>query len=322
MGTNSAYNGERVAGLNPYQTTGANQAGDYATGMGQQAVNTLNNSGISLMNQGANYGNNATNLMNMATNPNGALNMGGQYANSSVTQNMIDAANLSASRDLNETTLPSLLLQGEGQGGNDNTRTGIAMGLAQSQAQQNMLANAANIQGQMFNNGSNQYNTGIQNGINANAQVGQSFSNGGTALMNGQQAAGNNFSLAEQAGGVYQGQQQAQDTAAQQYFHDQQDNDLGLLQQYQGIINGSYGGADPSGVGQSMGAAGLQGALTGAAAGYGLSQTLGGSTYSGAAGTNQYGFSTGLGTPDYGMTTGSSGGYTYTNPTYGASLGY
>ncbi len=280
------------------------------------------------MQQGANYGNNATSLMQQATNPNAYqsfVNAGNNLANSSTTQGMVDAANLDVSRDLNETQMPSLISSAEGQGGNDNTRTGIAQGLLESQAQQNMLANASNIRGQMFNEGlstaQNQYNTGVSNGINANSQVGQSFSNGGTALMNSQQAAGNNMALSQQAGGVFQNQQQNVDNAAQTQFSQQQNNDLGLLQQYQGIINGSYGGADPSGVGQSVGAAGLQGALGGAATGYGLTQVLGGGGNSGTPGTNQYGFSTGLPT-DYGMSTGTSGGYTYTNPSYGASLGY
>jgi hypothetical protein len=322
MGTNGAYNGERVAGLNPYQTAGADAAGQYAAGTGANTVNQLYGSGTNLMGQGANYGNNATNLMGMATNQQGAYNMGSQYANSSETQNMINAADLSASQNLNESTLPSLLMQGEGQGGNDNTRTGIAMGLATSQTQQDMLANAANIQGQMFNEGAGQYQQGVANGINANSQVGQAYNTGATALMNSQQAAGNNFNLAEGAGGVYQTQQQNQDNAAQQQFQQEQDNDMGLLQQYQGIINGSYGGADPSGVGQSVAGSALQGAAGGAAQGYGLSNMFGGSSYNGEAGTNQYGFSTGLGSSDYGMSTGSYGNYNYTNPSYGASLGY
>lgn len=327
MGTNGAYSGERVAGLNGYQTAGANQAGQYASGQGLNTQNGLYNGGMSAMQQGANYGNNATSLMQQATNPNaeqGFINAGNQLANSSTTQGMIDSANLATSRDLNETQLPSLLTSAEGQGGNDNTRTGIAQGLLESQAQQNMLANASNIQGQMFNEGmssaQNQYNTGIQNGINANGQVGQSFNNGGTALMNGQQAAGNNMNLSQQAGGVFQNQQQQQDNGAMQDFSDQQNNNLNLLQKYQGIINGSYGGADPSGVGTSNVASGLQGAMTGAAAGYGLYNTLGGS-FNGTSGTNQYGFTTGM-PSSYGMSTGSSGDYNYTNPSYGASLGY
>jgi hypothetical protein len=321
MGTNATYTGERVAGLNPYQTAGADQAGNFAAGQGASTVGTLGTMGTNAMTQGANYGNNATNLMDMATNPQGAYGMGSQYANSSETQNMINAADLSASQNLNESTLPSLLSQGEGQGGNDNTRTGVAMGVATANAQQDMLANAANIQGQMFNEGSGQYNEGIQNGINANGQVGQSFNNGGTALMNGENAAGTNLGLAENAGGVFQNQQQNLDNAAQTQFTQEQQNPLQLTQMYQGIINGSYGGADPSGVGQSTVGDTIQGMSTGGMTGAGLYNTMYPSS-TGSMGTNQYGFSTGMGSPDYGMSTGSSGGYNYTNPSYGAGLGY
>ena len=278
------YSGERVASLNPYQTQGADSTAAYANGYGVNSANQLYSAGSSMLNQGANYGSNATSLLQQSINPYGSLDMGNQYANSSVTQNMINAADYSASQNLNETTLPSLLTQAEGQGGNDNTRTGVAMGVATSQAQQNMLANASNIQGQMFNEGANQYNTGIANGISANNQVGTAFNLGNSGLLNGQEASGNNFNQLEAAGGVYQNQQQNVDNAAQEQFQQQQNTDLGLLQQYQGIINGSYGGAPVSSVGPSTLGGVLQGLAGGALSGYGASKMLGGYTNSGASG--------------------------------------
>lgn len=322
MGTNSAYNGERVAGLNPYQTQGANSTAAYASGNGVNSANQMYTTGTGLTQAGAAYGTNAQSMVNQAQNPNmmqSFENAGNQLAQSSTTQNMINAADLSASQNLNETTLPSLLEQGIGQGGNDNTRTGVAMGVATGQAQQNMLANASQIQGQMFNTGMNdaqtQYNTQQSQELNANQQLGSAYQLGNQGLLNGQEANGNNFNQMESAGGVFQTQQQNEDNAAMTQFQQEQQNPLNLIGQYQGIINGQYGGQAVSGVGQSTVGDSLQGLTGGALAGAGAAQTLGGYSAGAPAGSNQYGFTTGTTNPS----ATSAAGYSYTNPSYGLS---
>jgi hypothetical protein len=323
MGTDATYTGERVAALNPYQTQGANSTAAYANGNGVNTANQLYGVGSQLTAQGAQFGGNAQSMVNQAgVNSNQNLqsfeNAGNNLAQSSTTQNMINAADLSASQNLNETTLPSLLMQGEGQGGNDNTRTGVAMGVATGQAQANMLANASNIQGQMFNTGmsaaQNQYNTQQTQELNANNQVGQAGQMGAQDLLNGQEANGNNFDQLEASGGVFQGQQQNLDNAAMTQFSQEQQNPLNLIGQYQGIINGSYGGQPVSSVGPSVAAGTLQGLAGGALQGYGASTMLGGYN-SGGAGTNQYGFSSGVTNPS----ATSAAGYAYTDPSYGLS---
>lgn len=273
MGT---YSGERVAALNPYQTQGADSAAAYANGNGTNTANQFYNSGTGMMNSGQNYGTNAQSLFNQAQqDPTQSFYQNGtNLATSSLAQQMTDAANLNVSRDLNETQLPSLALQAAGNGNTDSTRTGISQALLQSQAQQNMLQNATNIQSQLFNTGvntsQNQYNQNFSNALNANNQSANAYQLGGNSLLNGQTANTNNFNTLQNAGSIYQNQQQNQDAAAYQQFQEQQSTPLNLYGQYSNVINGKWGGqAITQQSGNPIGSS-LQGAATGATTGAGL----------------------------------------------------
>lgn len=277
------YSGQRVASLNPYQTQGADQAAAWANGPGQQTANTFFNSGQAMTGAGTNFGSNASQLFQQATQGDptqGFLSTASQYANNPYVNQMIDSANLDVSRDLNETQLPSLALGAAGSGNTDSTRTGVAQALLESRAQQNMLANASNIRGQMFNTGlgmaQTQYNTQQQQALGANGQLGSAFQLGNAALLNGQQANGNNFDQLQAAGGVFQNQNQNQLNADQQQFNDQQTVPLNLIGQYMNVINGKWGGAPISSVGPSVAGSTMQGALGGAMMGYGAAGKLGG----------------------------------------------
>ncbi|GJH23805.1 hypothetical protein [Caballeronia novacaledonica] len=245
---------------------------------------------MGLTSAGANVGTNAQNLFNTATGTNPTqsfMNYGNNLANSSMANSMIDAANLDVSRDLNQTQLPSLAVQAAGNGNTDSTRTGVAQALLQSQAQQNMLQNATNIRSNLFNTGANmaqsQYNANQTQALNANAQVGSAYQLGNSALLNGQQANGNNFDQMTAAGSMYQGQQQNVDNAAQQYFQDQQSTPLNLIGQYMNVINGKWGGQPVSSVGPSVAGSAIQGALGGGLTAAGLADKLGGFGDTGAA---------------------------------------
>lgn len=289
MGT---YSGERVAGLNPYQTQGANQTAAWANGNGQNTANQFFNTGMGMTGAGSAYGANAQGLLNTAQGANpmqGFIDAGSQLANSSTTQGMIDAANLSVSRDLNESQLPTLAVNAAGAGNTDSTRTGVAQAIMQSHAQQNMLANAQQIQGQMFNTGmaaaQNQYNANQQHALDANQQVGSAFQMGNQALLNGQQANGNNFDQLNAAGGMFQNQQQNQDQAAYQKFQEDQTTPLNLIGQYMNVINGKWGGPAVSSVGPSVIGGALQGAIGGGMMGAGAFGKLGGYSDSGGSPT-------------------------------------
>jgi hypothetical protein len=310
MGTNGAYNGERVAGLNPYQTQGADQTAAYANGNGYNTANQFYNTGMGLTGAGSTYGSNAQSLLSQAQQDptQSFMNYGNQLANSDMATQMVNAANLDASRNLNETQLPSLAVQAAGNGNTDSTRTGVAQAILQRNASQQMAQTSANIRSQLFNTGmqtaQSQYNTNATNALNANSQVGNAYALGNTALLNGQQANGNNFDQLNAAGGLYQTQQQNLDNAAKQQFTEQQQTPLNLIGQYMNVINGKWGGQPVNPIGPNQTAASIQGALGAGMMGYGAASKLGG----------------------YGDTSGGSTGYNFSmpsgstaDPSYGVS---
>jgi hypothetical protein len=312
--TQGAYTGQRAANLDPYQTQGANSTAAYAQGNGINTANQFYNSGTSMMGSGQGFGNNAQTLFNQAQGDptQGFLNTANSYANNPYTSQMIDAANTDVQRELNQQQLPTLALNAAQSGNTDSTRTGVQSAIMQSQAQQNMLNNASTIRGNMFNTGLNmaqsQYNTQQQQALNANTQMGNAYTMGGGALINGQQANGNNFDQMQGAGGVFQNQNQQQLTAQQQQWQDQLNTPLNILGQYQNVIGGKWGGQAVSSVGPSTTAAAAQGLLGGGALGAGVAGKLGDfyNAQNSASNGSYYGggFSMPAGTtdPSYGVT--------------------
>ena len=317
-----AYTGQRVAGLDPYQTQGANSAAAWANGNGAATADQLFKTGTGMTAAGAGYGSNAQSMFDRAqADPTqGFLSTASHYANNPYVDQMIDAANRDTSRDLNESQLPSLALQAAGTGNTDSTRTGVTQAILQRNASERMADTAANIRSQFFNNGltmaQNQYNANADRALSANSQVGNAYSLGSSALLDGQQANGNNFDQLQAAGGVFQNQNQNQLTAAQQQFEDQRDVPLNLIGQYMNVINGKWGGAPISSVGPSVAGIAIQGGLGGAAMAYGMGQKIGGYSNNNAPATSAL-YGTGYQVPDNSANSYYSGG----GNTYGFSTG-
>jgi hypothetical protein len=288
------YSGPRVASLNPYQTQGADSTAAYANGNGAATANQLFNTGTAMTNAGAGYGTNAQTLLQQAQQDptQGFLSTASQYANNPYVDGLIDSANRDVSRDLNETQLPSLAVGAAGNGNTDSTRTGVASAILQRGAADRMADTASNIRSQFFNQGlqtaQSQYNANADRALNANQQVGNAFQLGSSALLNGQQANGNNFDQLQAAGGVFQNQDQANINADMQKFNEQQQTPLNLIGQYMNVINGSWGGQAVNPVGPNSTAAAIQGALGGGAMGAGLAGKLGG--YGDTSGGTNYNF--------------------------------
>ena len=96
---NPAYAGQRVAGLNPFQTSGADFTGNFGQNFGQGFAQNLTGSGNSMMNAGAGYGQNANSIYSQYSGIDPTqqiLANANQYANSPYATGMIDAANRDA----------------------------------------------------------------------------------------------------------------------------------------------------------------------------------------------------------------------------------
>lgn len=277
-----AYSGPRVAGLNGYQTQGADQTAAWANSNGLDTANTLYGAGKTMTGAGTQFGANGQTLFDQAgTNQTGNfLNTANAYANNPYVDGLVDANSRDITRNLNENQLPSLALGAAGSGNTNSTRTGVSEAIAQRGAADRLADVSNNIRSSFFSKGldmaQNQYNTQQGQALQANGQLGTAFGMGTNALTQGQQANGNNFDQTQAAGGVFQGQEQQQLTADQQAWAEKQNVPLDLLGKYMSVINGKFGGQAINPVGPSVGAAGIQGALGGAAGAAGLYGKLGG----------------------------------------------
>lgn len=244
---NPVYQGQRVADLNPYQTTGANQVGSFATGLGSLGANALATGGLGLMGSGYQFGNNAGDIFARASiDPTQQIiNNAGMFANNPYADSLITAANRDVVRNLNENQLPSLARSASGTGNTNSTRAGVESAILQRGAADRMADTAANIRGTLFNTGlsmsQNQFNQNLSNMLNANRGLLDAYNQGANSFTMGQQAAGNVFDQSQAAGGVFQNQNQNIINANMQKFNEQRDIPMQLAQNYMATVNGGFG---------------------------------------------------------------------------------
>lgn len=230
---NPAYAGQRVAGLNPFQTSGANTLGGFAgdtSGYGQNFMDA----GMGNLGASSGVGQNYQNIYNQAGMDPTQMILGqaNQYANNPYTEGMIDAANRDTVRGLTEQQLPSLARGLAGSGNTNSTRGGVESAILQRGAADRMADTASNIRSQFFGTGlgmaQNQYNQNLQNMMGANQGLMQSGQFGAGLLGAGQDFAQNNFGQSMAAGGMFQAQNQAELDAQKAYFDESLANQLGV----------------------------------------------------------------------------------------------
>lgn len=237
---NPAYSGQRVAGLNGYQTGGANNLGNYALGNSGMAQFATGLSG-GLAASGAGFGQNAQQMFAQGgMDPTQSIiNSAGQYANNPYVSGMIDSANRDTQRMLTEQQLPSLARSFAGTGNTNSSRAGVEQAIAERGAADRMNDTAANIRSSLFGQGlgmaQNQWNQNFANQLNANGQLMNAYQTGLGGLQTGQDLASGYFGQSQAAGGLYQGQNQAELDANKSYFDEAMANRMGALQGLSGI---------------------------------------------------------------------------------------
>lgn len=275
--TNPVYQGQRVAGMNPYTTNAVDLAGTYANN-NFGALGGLNNTSMGLLNTGSQFGGNAANLYNQYSGDptQQILGNANQYANNPYVSGIIDAGARDVTRNLYENQLPTLAKAATGSGNTNSTRAGVENAIAMRGAGDRLADMSNTIRGQFFGKGldmsQNQYNQNLTNSLNANNQLSGAFSSGFRGLTDTQNLAGSLTNMGTSAGGLMQGQEQKQLDAQMAQFAEQRGVPLDILKQYMGIVGGNYGqtatSTTPSTGGGLMG--GIQGAIGGALGGYGI----------------------------------------------------
>lgn len=305
------YQGDRVAGLNPFQTQGYNLAGNFGTGQGYDMGLNQAQTGNDLLGSATSYANNANNLFNQYQNGDAnqyALNTANQFANSPFMNGQIDAATRDVSRALNEQALPAALRSQVAGGNVNSTRAGVQDAILQRGAADRIGDISSQMRGNAFNqgltSGLNQYNQNLSNLLSTNNQLYNSGTLGSSLLNNGISNVYTNANNATAAGAGFQNQNQNQLNADQQAFNEQKNGQLDLLQKYMGLVNGNYGSQSTS-TSTTPGVGFLQGALGGAMGGIGLANSFGGF---GGGGSSLFGM-------------GGSSGYSPNLPSMGGAQG-
>lgn len=233
------YSGQRVADLNPYQTGSATALGGFGSSTSPYAYGMTGIGAGNLATTG-NVGSNYQDIYGRASmDPTQMiLSQAGQYANNPYTEGMIDAANRDTVRGLTEQQLPSLM-RGMVGTGNTNATAGMKEGQILTRGAQDRMADVASqIRSQFFGTGlnmaQNQFNQNLQNMMQSNQGLMGAGQYGAGLMGAGQDYATNNFMQGQQAGGVYQNQNQNLLNADMAAFNESWQNPLSVYQALNG----------------------------------------------------------------------------------------
>lgn len=232
---NPAYNGQRVAGLNQFQTSSANNLGSFANNTANLGYGLMN-TGLGSLGASSAAGGNAADIYgrSMMDPTQSIISQAGQYANNPYVDGLIDASGRDVARQLNEQQLPSLARAASGAGNTNSSRAGVESAIMQRGAQDRLADISSGIRSQFFGTGlgmaQNQYNQNLQNMLGANSQLLNAGQFGAGLVGAGQDFATNAFQQGQGAGGVYQTQDQNVLNAQKDQFNESLGNRLAALQ--------------------------------------------------------------------------------------------
>lgn len=232
---NPVFSGQTYAGLDPNQQAFYNQSGAF----GNQVLNNASGamgSALANVNEASNFGARINALGNALQDPNNAFNYAQDFANSDVTQGLIDTLGADVRNQLG-IDLANNNLGSIGSGNLNNTRTGQAEGTLRALAADKFMGRAAGIRNNAFNQGISQFNTNLGQQANNIGQMMNAFNLGGNALGNFMNMGQNAIGMIGNAGDFMRRfNQGAMDDAAKQFYL-QQDRPMQLAGSYMGLFN-------------------------------------------------------------------------------------
>lgn len=245
------YTGELYAGMSDQGKADLQTTRDYALNSGIGTANQLSSLGTSLI---GNYDKANSAIDNYTALANGdatASNIAaaGQYADNPYLDAQIDAANRDVSRTLNEQTLPGIDRQASATGNINSSRAGVAAGIAERGAADQMADTAATLRGNAYSQGLTLAQQDRSNQLSALGNVIGAYTNlagqGTSALASGAQIGTNALNTLNQADATEQADRQGQDTADYDAWYGNDTRDSDLLSRYYNIIGsnqwGQYG---------------------------------------------------------------------------------
>jgi hypothetical protein len=251
---NPAFSGQRVAGLNPFQTNSAFTLGNFSSGFTPTATGAAAGLGMSNIGAGYGVGSNAQDIYSMFSGDptQQILNNAAQYANNPYVTGLIDASARDVSRNLFENQLPGINRAASGAGGLNSTRAGVESAIAQRGAADRLADMSSEIRSKFFGQGLDasraQYNQNLANMLQANQGLQTAGQFGLDAFGNAFNLAGTGFGQSQAAGGLFQAQNQAELDAQRAQFDEGLANRLAVLGNLTGNTQSGQGFKSVAGV--------------------------------------------------------------------------
>lgn len=278
------YQGQTFAGMSDGAKSTLDSLKDYASGAGLGAANTLSSIGSNLAGYATKAGTTIDDYLKAASeDPTQALTESAKaYAANPNIDALIDANSRDVTRNLNESTLPSLNRQASGTGNINSSRAGIAEGLARRGAEDRIGDISATIRSDAYNRGLDLASRERSNKLNAMGSAASAYQGlagtGISALTSGVNAGYGAFNAINGANATEQADRQGQMDADFKKWAGEDTRNADLLKRYYDIIGSNAWGTSGTSSGtsttkQSGGA--LSGILGLASTGLGLAGGLG-----------------------------------------------
>lgn len=238
------YQGDMYAGMDPLTSQGVNANAGYATGAGAQAAGAVGSTSQGLLPSGASGMGAYDKLLSMgSTDPTqGNITSAGQYADNPYMSGMIDAASRDVTRNLFENQLPGLNQAATGSGNINSSRAGVAQGIMERGAADQIGDIASQMRGNAYSQGLSLAEQGRQANMGAVGAAGQGYGDiydlglKGSAL--GQDMTFNNNNALITGGQLNQQDAQGQMNADYQQWLGNDQRDMSALGNYFNMVNG------------------------------------------------------------------------------------
>lgn len=251
------YQGETYASLSDSAKQSLQNLQTYASGAGLSTANQLSSLGTSLSGYADKAGSTIDQYLATANQDPTQSNIASasQYADNPYLSAQIDAANRDVSRTLNEQTLPTIDRTAAGTGNINSSRAGVAQGIAERGAADQMADTAATMRGNAYSQGLTLASADRAQQLQALGNAASAYTGlagtGINALQAGTQAGYGAYNEIANANSALQADQQGKDTAAFNQWQGQDQRQADLLAQYMNIIGGNSWGSSSTSSGTS-----------------------------------------------------------------------
>ncbi len=172
---NPVYGGQTYADLDPYQKMYYDAVGGFANQFTDAASGGVSNA-TNNMNMLGDYGSRMSAFGDFLQNPDAGMDYAKAFANSDITQGMVDSASSDVAKNLGM-NINNLNAGAVGGRNLNSSRTGAAEGQFQADAAQDVMNLSRDIRGNMFNQGMNQFNTNVNQQANNMANMMSGYNN-------------------------------------------------------------------------------------------------------------------------------------------------